>query len=241
MMRPVAGPVSPCFVSLGARLGSYGRERRAVLDEERGLNLLVVCAANVCRSPLAEYLLRQGLASLPEFEGHSVSSAGAVASPGAGICGRVEERIGEGGATFAASHHSHALSVDDVRRSGLVLTATKAERAAVARLDPSARSRTFTMREAAALASAGPWDAMGQGEDPLAAFASVIHSRRGLSTPPPKDPSPGLVARLRRQRSSDPLDVPDGHGLSTRQHRQALDEVARAVDGVVTSLRSFAR
>jgi len=164
-----------------------------------------------------------------------------VASPGAGICGLVEARIGADGAVFAGSHHSHTLSVDDVRRSGLILTATKGERAAVARLDPSARSRTFTLREAAGLAAAGPWDPARDGRDPLAAFADVVNSRRGLSSPPPKNPSPGFRDRLRRRASSDPLDVLDGHGLSTRQHRQALDEVARAVDAVIGSLRALAR
>lgn len=233
------GPVAPCMVSLFGPLRLGGTERRAVLDEHRGLNLLVVCAANVCRSPLAEYLLAKGVESLPEFEGHSVSSAGGTAQAGSGICVRVGERLGVDGADFAAAHRSRMLTIDEVRRSGLVLTASKAERAAVARLDPSARSRTFTLREAASLAAAGPVGIPDPTIDrPLEAFAAVIHARRGLTAPPPREAKQGFFRRSKRTPVGDPLDIADGHVLGTRPHLHTLDEVAEAVDVLIGALRA---
>lgn len=226
-----------------ARPTRIGRdEGGAVLDEVRGPNLLVVCAANVCRSPLAEYLLTRGLASLPEFEGHSVSSAGAGARDGAAICALVDRRIGADGADFAASHRSRSLSAEEIGRSALVLTASKLERAAVARIDPSARSRTFTLREAVFLASAATIEARPAGDDgPLSVFAAEIHGRRGLTRSKPTTSESGLRRLVRRKPTGDPLDVPDGHLQATRQHRSALDDVADAVESVLGALRSLTR
>ncbi|WP_166404634.1 hypothetical protein [Labedella endophytica] len=201
-----------------------------------------MCAANVCRSPLAEYLLARGLASLPEFEGHSVSSAGAGARDGAGLCERVDERIGADGAEFAAAHRSSRLTAADVGRSALVLTASKAERAAVATIDPSARSRTFTLREAMYLAAAEPIDSRaGADEEPLTVFAAEIHGRRGLMRSTPAPAPSGLRTLLRRKPTGDPLDVPDGHHLTLRQHRSALDDVSDAVDSILGALRRLTR
>lgn len=213
-----------------------------VLDEHRGLNLLVVCAANVCRSPLAEYLLTRGMRSIPEFEGHSASSAGANAAVGAAICPRVDARIwatAPDGADFARAHSARRIAAEDIRGSALILTASTAERAAVARIDPSARPRTFTLREAVALAEAdasGDWGA--HGGSVLERFAATIHERRGLT------PSTKRTARSRFARwfsaptSGDPLDVVDGHVLGDKRHDAALDEVSNAVERL---LAVFAR
>lgn len=241
------GPVTPCRASRPGRLGLAGHERSAVLDEKRRLNLMVVCAANVCRSPLAEYLLGRGLKSLPEFEGHSVSSAGVDAHPDAEICSTVGGTIGPVGSAFVSGHRSRLVTADDVGRSGLVLTASRAERAAIARLDPSARSRTFTLREAAALAVGIPTvertadgDASAEADvAPLTRFARAINSRRGLVSSPRASGRVPLWRRTRRV--VDPLDIIDGHNLGTGEHRSALDEVASAVEVVLDALRSQTR
>jgi protein-tyrosine phosphatase len=217
-----------------------------VLDENRGRNLLVVCAANVCRSPLAEYLLTRGMRSIPEFEAHSASSAGAGALVGAAICPRVDARIwavAPDGADFARAHVARQLDADRIAGSALILTASKAERAAVARIDPSARPRTFTLREAVALADAEvavrpevETDAV----DVLDRFAATLNLRRGLTPPAARAARSSFARWFGRPATGDPLDVVDGHLLGDRQHDIALDEVASAVDRLLAAFRRFA-
>ncbi|WP_341811388.1 hypothetical protein [Labedella populi] len=241
VVRPARAPVVLCVVPSTGRLGLAGIEGRAVLDENRGRNLLVVCAANVCRSPLAEYLLERGMRSIPEFEGHSSSSAGASAVAGAAICARVDERVwatAPDGADFARAHRSRVLTAALVAGSGLILTASKAERAAVARIDPSARSRTFTLREAVALAEADVDDTPAAvGGSVLERFAASAHARRGLAAPAVRAARSSFSRWFRGRAEGDPLDVIDGHVLGDRQHEAALDDVTATVDRLLDVFR----
>ncbi|WP_341810300.1 hypothetical protein [Labedella phragmitis] len=243
VVRPVRGPVAPCIVSPLGRLGLPGIEGRVVLDENRGRNLLVVCAANVCRSPLAEYLLMRGLRSIPEFEGHSASSAGAGALVGAAICPRVDARIwatAPDGADFTKAHAARQLDADRVSGAALILTASKAERAAVARVDSSARARTFTLREAVALAETDvAVSDIDESAPAFERFAATLNGRRGLTPPAARAARSSFARWFRGAAGGDPLDVVDGHVLGDRQHDVALDEVTETVDRLLTVLARF--
>lgn len=110
--------------------------------------ILTVCSGNVCRSPLAELLLREGLASLP---GVSVSSAGTIALVG--------EDMPEDGRQVARSlgvnpddHRARQLVADQVREADLVLAMAREHRSAVAELVPRAARRAFTLTEFANIA-----------------------------------------------------------------------------------------
>ncbi|TFB51756.1 low molecular weight phosphatase family protein [Cryobacterium tagatosivorans] len=186
--------------------------------------ILVVCTANACRSPLAEQLLRARLGGwLPsEF---SVSSAGtrvAYNHPACREAGRLLERLG----LDQAGHQPRQLTRELIDDAQLVLTAERDHRAAVARLAPEARWRTFTLREAAALAeaarAAGPRgdlyraaSAHGPAER-LADFVDDLNRARGLVEPT--------------------FDIADGHGSSARRHRAALQLVDEAVAGIAAGL-----
>ena len=113
------------------------------------LRILVVCEGNVCRSPLAERLLAR---RLPEA---AVSSAGTRAPVGAAmhpLTAAQLTRLGGDATGFAA----RALTQEDVVAADLVLTATKAVRAAVVEVEPRALRRTFTLLEFAALLDRAP-------------------------------------------------------------------------------------
>ena len=108
--------------------------------------ILTVCTANVCRSALAEALIRQWADAHPAA-GVSVSSAGVDAEPGLAMCPQARE--------FQKPAHPHAarrLESADLERADLVLVADRTHRAAAARLAPSTRPRLFTMTQAAGLA-----------------------------------------------------------------------------------------
>lgn len=126
------------------------------MDQEQ-FRVLVVCHANLCRSPMAEQLLRHGLAARLGADGAAfpVGSAGthAVADrPMHPLALRVLTQAGIDSAGF----RSRPLTADLVAAADLVLTATRQQRSACVSLDPAAVRRTFTMRQFGRYAAAFP-------------------------------------------------------------------------------------
>lgn len=133
------------------------------------MQILVVCTANVCRSPSAQILLQGGLDRQMAEVGPQtqtgqmlatldVASAGVFTSPGASACGLAPALRGAAG----QSHRSRQLLAEMLEPAGLVLTATSEHRSAVVRMSPEVRYRTFTLRQAARIAAwlTGPGDTL---------------------------------------------------------------------------------
>lgn len=210
------------------------------------MRILVVCSANVCRSPLAEQLLQARLSTIPGFDRLVCSSAGIEVSRGHEMCADAAAVLGlpsEG--PKASAHRARRVTKSMIGGAGLVLTASRVERSALARLSPEARSKVFTLREAAALAEApdqvlATWPpGVGPTVDHrLSDLAALLNARRGLA-PAPKPERTGLFARLGND--ADPLDIVDGHNLGKRSHRATLQSVQRSVqrfgDAVTTLYR----
>ncbi|WP_354293213.1 hypothetical protein [Plantibacter flavus] len=196
------------------------------LDEQRDQTLLVVCAANVCRSPLAAFQLQRRLSGLAEFDQVVVESAGVTARTGSEICERVRRlERGTGFAAFADAHRSRPITEAIIDHASLILTASTAERSAIATLAPAARSRTFTLREAAALAVV-PGFADEDGielEGVLDRFAAVIHGRRGFVAPSRRPK--GLRRFGRTAAPTDPFDIADGHLSGSAAHDRTIAQV----------------
>jgi protein-tyrosine phosphatase len=120
--------------------------------------VLVVCTANVCRSPAAARLLSDLFGA-----GVRVHSAGVHAEAGQPACadasGWLRQHSGmtqrgrHRAAGRAAEHASRLLTADDVRAASLVLTAAREHRAAVARLAPASQVYTFTLAQAGRIAA----------------------------------------------------------------------------------------
>lgn len=117
--------------------------------------ILTVCTANVCRSPLAEGLLRARLDST-KFE---VASAGIRAYAGAEPHPLTVAALQERGAPPLTTT-ADELTPGMLKEADLVLTATREHRGEVLEVFPGALRRTFTLLEFAALAplveAAGP-------------------------------------------------------------------------------------
>lgn len=109
-------------------------------------NVLAVCTANVCRSPLAEILLRQRL----DPERFAVRSAGTRGWRDAPVDSMVVLELARLGAS-SEGFASHPLSREDHEWADLILTATREHRAEVLDRFPEALSRTFTLCEFASL------------------------------------------------------------------------------------------
>jgi len=110
--------------------------------------ILIVCSGNVCRSPLAELLLREGLAALP---GVSVSSAGTIALVGEGMPDD-GQAVARALGVDPGGHRARLLVAEQVRGSGLVLAMAREHRSAAAELHPRAARRAFTLTEFANIA-----------------------------------------------------------------------------------------
>lgn len=151
--------------------------------------VLHVCTGNICRSPMAEHLMREGLrARLGRDAGRFVvcgagtwGHAGAPMQPFAlaALAAR-----GIDGSAFCARE----LVADHVRTADLVLAATREHRAAAVMLLPRAAGRTFTVREFARLVE--PVDpASLPANDVVERARALVRAaarRRGLV--PPADP-----------------------------------------------------
>lgn len=184
--------------------------------------VLTVCTGNICRSPAAERLLGATLG--PSVR---VASAGTGALRGRPIhpdMSALLERDGFAPDGFRARQVTDA----DVRAADLVLPLSRAHRAAVVDLVPSAVRRTFTILEFARILSTlslpglpgGP-----VGDRLRAALPLAITARSAVGSDP------------------DQMDVPDPYGLSETdfEHayaliRSAVTAIADAMAGVDLSL-----
>ncbi|TFD63148.1 low molecular weight phosphatase family protein [Cryobacterium suzukii] len=109
--------------------------------------ILTVCSGNICRSPMAEQLLRAGLAQWPHV---SVASSGTI-----GLTG---ERMTEQAAALShqfggdpSGHVARKLTAQQINAANLVFAMSREHRRAVAELVPRAVRYTFTIREFARL------------------------------------------------------------------------------------------
>ncbi|TSD58758.1 low molecular weight phosphatase family protein [Aeromicrobium piscarium] len=128
--------------------------------------VLTVCTANVCRSPLAEALLRHRL----DPGRFVVESAGVRALDGGRTDANVVQRLTRLGIA-TADLVPRQLTPEIVRQADLILTATRDHRGQVLEVFPGALRRTFTVLEFAALVSRA------EGADPVALVRSAAMLR----------------------------------------------------------------
>lgn len=191
---------------------------RPARDEDgtpTGVAVLVVCTANICRSPVGERLLAHRLAGT----GVTVGSAGTRALTGAAIDPPMAELLGAAGAP-TGSFAARQLRPDSVRGAALVLAMTREHRAAVVRAVPAAVRRTFLLTDAAdiaeALAAAG-WPAQ-VAATPGARLAAL----------------PSLAAPHRP--ATRGVEVPDPYRRPETEYRECFAVVEGAVDRLVRAL-----
>lgn len=114
------------------------------------LDVLVVCAANQCRSRVAQSILQHGTQGLSAIK---ITSAGTRAFPGAPMCRDAHTFLSELGVNVDPTQPAIELTQEVLERADLVLAADTQVRADISTLDPRARTRTFTLRQAAAAAT----------------------------------------------------------------------------------------
>ncbi|WP_162850920.1 hypothetical protein [Amnibacterium kyonggiense] len=199
------------------------------MNDRRADGLLVVCTANVCRSPLAQRTLQHALAGSPLGD-VVVSSAGTRALEGEAMCPVSAEDLDPGDTAYATEHRARQLTGVLVREADLILTMEREQRSAAVQAAPGSQAKVFTLREVEALLGVLA-DRAGEPPADLPALAKALHSVRGLAPLVPTEP----VKKhwwSRPVEPEDPMTIVDGHGRSREEHTAAADQVRATADRV---------
>lgn len=191
--------------------------------------ILFVCRANVCRSPVMEFVFSAAVGDDAE-----VTSAGTKAPVSHPLCEVSAERLAsrDGAPEFTQSHRSREIDASMLEKQSLVLAASGLERSALAHLSPRTRARVFTAREAYHLAEApvSPadrhWLAGTDAVDRWGMFAALLDRRRGTVALGGAQQARGWG--LLRTRNT--LDVEDTHHKHHRAHSAAIASLVGFTD-----------
>ncbi|GAA1059360.1 arsenate reductase/protein-tyrosine-phosphatase family protein [Agromyces bracchium] len=192
--------------------------------------ILTVCSGNICRSPMAEQLLRARLGGVDDIE---VSSAGTIAMVGDGMPAEARELSARLGAADADAHRARQLDERMVREADLVLGLAREHRRAVVELVPAATRKTFTLREFAHLAAEVTEADLAASVDP---FADAPPGGLGVAVTATASLR-GVVAPFE---SPDDADVVDPYRRSAAVYEQSAQQIGPAVDVTVALLARLA-
>lgn len=194
--------------------------------------LLTVCTGNICRSPLAEQILRMRLSGL----GADVSSAGTRGLRSAPMTPEalaLSDQLGVPAADSAA-HRSRFLTEAHVERPDLIITMTRDHRRHVVELAPSRVRSTFTAREFARLSAGLSDDEIRDAADRAPAPSASERVRAATA----------LVAARRGQvlpdRPEDD-DVIDPYGRSWQTYLRSAEQLTPALDEITRVLTAAAQ
>ena len=182
-------------------------------------DLLVLCTGNICRSPMAEGLIRSALEIRFGADAPGVGSAGTQGWEGSGAQPESVRAAAEREIDIA-DHVARRLTRMQISGADLIVAMAGEHRDAVVDAEPSAAARTFTLKELVRLLDALPPAEPSADPD---AFVSRVAAADALRRG-------GFSGNPRDEDVADPLGLP----LDTyRAIAWELDEwIRRLVDGL---------
>lgn len=108
-------------------------------------NILVVCVGNICRSPMAEAILKDALSKIKQNTCH-VSSAGIGALVGHKADAKASQLITARGLDISP-HRACQLNKEMIRRADLILVMELAHKIDIETKEPSAKGKIFRLGE----------------------------------------------------------------------------------------------
>ena len=171
-------------------------------------DILIVCHANLCRSPLAEGLARRLFDETFGPDAVTVASAGTHGWDGSPMHQGSAQVLAECGVP-ADAFVSRTVDARILNGSDLVLTAAREQRAACVTLAPATVGRTFTLRQ-------------------FARYAAAVQPAAHLQTGTATERMHALVKEVARVRHLVPLgedDLADPMGRPIEAFRTCAEEV----------------
>lgn len=179
-------------------------------------SILVVCTGNVCRSPIAEGMLRAAFEARLGRDAPGVSSAGIMGWSGSGADPNSVLAAAELGVDIS-DHRARELTTRDIASAAVIVGMARDHARAVAGPEPEARPRTFTLKELVRLLEALPAATGGE----LAARVADADALRAS----------GFTGKPRDEDVADPLGMaPDAFRAVARELNAWCD---RLVDGLL--------
>lgn len=184
-------------------------------------DVLFLCTANLCRSPMAEMLLRAQLESRlgQRSTAWHVGSAGLAAHTGPDMDPMARQTLLDRGIE-PAPFQRRAVTGELLERADLILTAQVSHRSAAIRMVPTVAGNTFTIKQFAGLCR----------DLPLLTFATPAEAGRAL-----------LAAAL-LERGRNPvvapsrLDLDDPYGQGWRKFRKCADTLEAAISMILAPI-----
>ena len=263
-------------------------------------NVLIVCTANICRSPATETFLEHDVADEIARGLIDVNSFGTQAMPGRAACdlstalvstflptpspehdparpvpmpvGRSDPDAATGPSSGTApdpstatgsqldnsrpgldgepptrfEHSSRQVTAESLHPADLILALDREHRSALARISPRSRSKTFTLRQAALLAtqvhttiSAGQ---LPQGAPPLPDTSETSARLRWLVEE--MDATRGMGSKLAEGDSAEPwhpLDIPDPHVIGYQIHAAVIELIRTETREISSAIQAVLR
>jgi len=182
-------------------------------------SILAVCTGNICRSPIAEGLLRQALTSRFGAEAPSISSAGMWGVEGSSATPEAVAAAAERGADIG-NHVARRVSAMPPIDDDLVLCMAREHRDALVDMDERLRDRVFTLKEFVRLVESLPPVVEGDGPESLSGRVAETAAARAV----------GFSGNPHDEDVVDPLGLPM---QSYRAVAWELDEwIGRLVEGL---------
>lgn len=208
--------------------------RRHAREHDGTFRVLMVCTGNICRSPLAELLLRARLTAAfpPSAHALEIASAGTMALDGQAMQPASAHEALRLGVSGSVEHTARSLDRDLVEGADLIVGMAREHRSAVVRMVPRAHRRTFTLVELTRVVegvAAGrlPIRPAPLADDQLAPFLHSVVEAAGVR---------GLAPMHERFG----LDIEDPYGRTPAVYRRVADVMADHVDRLTIALTALA-